>query len=250
MDGQTTDSEQQPDWRLHATGTVAKPVVLPWNGQLVTPGTVFTVVTTADLPSNVELTVSLPSATALFFNIAHRSCLQARDIADRYDLRKSTGRKRKVTLPESDAFAYFELMLESVVAAHTAIEAYANEMVPVDFKYEYKKPGSKIIQVLAKADIERQISLCEKLASVLPAAYSVPKPTNMRGWADYKNLKKIRDRIIHMKAVDRKSSGPGVDTIWHALLTTKPPPILARPVLEYFAERCNPKPTWYRRLPE
>jgi len=250
MDTQTGEREHQPDWRLHATGTIAKPVVIPWSGQLVTPGTTFKVVTTASLPSNVEVTVSLPNATALFFNIAHRSYVQAREIADRHDLHKSSRRKRKATMPEHDAFAYFELMLESVVAAHTAIEAYANEMVPADFKYEYRKPGAKIIQMLAKSEIERQISLCEKLASVLPIAHAVAKPTNTRGWSDYKALKKVRDRIIHMKAVDRKSSGPGMDTIWHTLLATRSPPALAKPVLEYFAERCNPKPGWYSHLPK
>jgi hypothetical protein len=48
---------------------------------------------------------------------------------------------------------------------------------------------------------------------------SSPKGTKL--WDDFKNLKKLRDRIIHLKNNDITSSGPDIDTVWGILIRSQ-----------------------------
>ena len=86
-----------------------------------------------DLPSGTRLTVNLPNATALFFNIALRAYTDARQILENNSLLHSPGSPKEAELSDMDAFRYIELMLTAVVAAHTGIEAYVNEHLPENY---------------------------------------------------------------------------------------------------------------------
>lgn len=103
-------SGEKRDWRLQTTATLAQDWTSPWTGQTVKAGVALTVVTVMDLPNNVQLTVNLPNATALFFNIAHRSYSQARGILERHGLLDKGARRRDASMPEEDGFLYIELM--------------------------------------------------------------------------------------------------------------------------------------------
>ena len=145
---------------------------------------------------------------------------------------------------------YMELMLEAVIAAHTGIEAYANETVPQGYAYTYWNRRTKKNESLNRDGIERQLTLCQKLGDVLPKAYSVPGPKGKPAWQRYKELKEVRDRIMHMKAIDRKPTGPEVESVWDALFRLDSPLLLARPIVEHFASKIDPKPGWFGRLPD
>ena len=239
------------DWRLQATAKLAKDAILP-SGHLARAGTDITVASMSVLKkSNVLLTIHVPNATALFFNIAHRTFTEARGLFESHELGRHAKKRREFFMPEADAMTYMELMLQSVVAAHTGIEAYANEAVPEGYVYTYWSQRAKKEESLNREEIERQLTLCQKLADVLPKAHSVPAPKKGQpAWQRYKELKEIRDRIIHMKSVDRKSTGAEVESVWDALFRLDSPLALARPIVEYFAGRIEPKPGWLGQLPD
>lgn len=241
--------EAMRDWRLQATAKVAQDAILPGGG-LAPAGTDITAASMSILKkSNVLLTVHVPNATALFFNIAHRTFAEARSLFDKHELGRHTKNRREFLMPEADAMAYMELMLEAVITAHTGIEAYANEAVPGGYVYTYWDKRIKKDVSLNREEIERRLTLCQKLGDVLPKAYSVPVPKGKTAWHGYQQLKDIRDRIMHMKAIDRKPTGPDIESVWDTLFRLDSPLLLARPIVEHFAGRIDPKPGWFGRLP-
>ncbi|MGH7890069.1 MAG: hypothetical protein ACRENF_05920, partial [Thermodesulfobacteriota bacterium] len=70
-------------------------------------------------------------------------------------------------------------------------------------------------------------------------------------WNKYKLLKNIRDRIIHIKSADLKSSALDDETIWKELVYEKHPnfAILAKEVIGYYFTNVESKdlPRWYKK---
>ena len=57
-----------------------------------------------------------------------------------------------------------------------------------------------------------------------------------------KQLKKTRDRLVHMKSDDCKSSGADVDTIWKALFFTPAPHVTVKVMIDHFVKAMEKKP--------
>lgn len=141
-------------------------------------------------------------------------------------------------------------MFETVVCAHTAVEAYVNELLPSDAVYERKDRQGKV-ETLLKNEVERRASLTEKVSMLLPKALGIRSPKGIhRAYSDLQALTKIRDRLIHMKSIDRKSSGLENDTIWHQLLICDSPIEQAMSVVRYFAPTGELKPHWLSKMPK
>ena len=90
-----------------------------------------------------------------------------------------------------------------------------------------------------------------KCLSIVTLVFKRKSPKGKRIWNEYKKLKNIRDRIIHLKTKDRKSSGPKDDTIWKYLLNKELPNMseVAKHLIDYFAANLDKKPRWYRNYP-
>jgi hypothetical protein len=187
--------------------------------------------------------VPVPNATSICLNISRRCWLESRAIRKQSGIDSS--RKNTVAFEEEEfAIDYLELVMQSVVFAFTALEAFANEMITAD--YIYKKKGNKCIENYNKTEIERWLSIDEKYDKILPLALSVKSPKgNHRAWSDLLKLKEVRDRLIHMKSDDRRSSGPEKKTIWSELMTSEPPYREAFTIISYFIEKIESKPRWY-----
>ncbi len=99
-------------------------------------------------------------------------------------------------------FDYFEIVIGAVIASYTAIEAFANLMIPEDYLYSIngKNKNEGITTSYKKDAIERHISLEEKLQVVLPNIYSTPKPqSDSTWWTSFQSLENIRNELIHAK---------------------------------------------------
>lgn len=242
---QTIDSV---DWRIDTVAALTAPFVSPWTGETAPVGSLIKKVTTARLNKKQTLTISIPNASALFLNIARKAYAEAQQIR----LENVTGRARdtSISLEDPTAFAYLEHMFEAVVCSHTAVEAYVNELLPADRLYERKsKQGA--LETLSKDEIERRAPLIEKVSTFLPQALGVRSPKGVhRAYSDLQGLIKVRDRLIHMKSIDRKSSGPDVDTIWHRLLVCESPIDQAMAVIKYFAPMGDARPRWLAKMPK
>ena len=96
----------------------------------------------------------------------------------------------------------------------------------------------------------RSLSLDEKLTSILPEILEIRSPKEDRSWQGYQKLKKVRDRIIHMKKEDRRSSGPEAPTLWHTLFKVGSPFVQAKDIIDYFVKAMESKPRWHNECPK
>lgn len=230
------------DWRINAYSFIAENWVSPWTNQLVEKGTQLTVVASALNKYGLEFSVPVPNATAMMLNSSQRAFRKASVIrrTSRIDDKQNNRYEFK---SNKDAIDHLELVMESVITAHIAIEAFANEIIPEDFIY--KKIGSDQTEIeLNKEKMQRNISLCEKLSIIIPSVLNISSPKGKKEWENYKKLKKLRDRITHMKSEDRRSAGSDVDSIWRALLYAEPPHAHALSIIKYFANDMKEKPGW------
>lgn len=187
----------------------------------------------------------VPSSAALFLNIAHRAYAEIRELKPQELFYK--WQNTRVPVNNSELFDYFEKFASHVVFSLTALEAFANEMIPDAYEYQAKKKGAAV--VLKKPEIERTLTLEEKLNLVLPKALGVPTPSGKRVWEQFKKLKGMRDRIIHLKAIDRSASGPEVLSLWGIMLRAHGEPFCdyAHAMMGHFFP-SGPR-RWHREYP-
>lgn len=140
-------------------------------------------------------------------------------------------------------------MIQSIVLAFTAIEAFANETIPSDYIYGRHHRSEIILQAVGKTEIERRITIDEKLCEVLPDVLKCKSPKGSSCWQAYKKLRETRDRIIHMKTEDRRSSGPEIETIWKAIVTSPAPHRAAKSLIEHFGKSMEVMPKWLQLIP-
>lgn len=198
------DLLEREDWRFHAIDAV---------------GTGLGMIATIEKLAKRHLSFGLPSAPALYLSLARNA--HARRVAIDVDACFVNHPKPQGTWPEDHRvlFDFFELFIAEVIFSFTAIEAFANESIPANFIYSWK--NAKEVKQLSRADVERSVQLDEKLKRVLPMAHNIKSPAGTRAWQGFKELKTIRDRVIHMKSVDRRASGPEQQTLWGLMLEQK-----------------------------
>ncbi len=139
------------------------------------------------------------------------------------------------------------------------MESFANEVIAnavTESGYSYTttrstrkgKPGQKV--TYRGEEIERNVSLSEKLAQVLPDALGVDSPKGLHVWRDYKNLKEWRDRIIHLKMADRQARGPEVQSIWGDMLPNPKEPFCdnAHKLMGYYGPKVTIR-RWHQKYP-
>ena len=133
-------------------------------------------------------------------------------------------------------FDFLEELISHVVFSFTALEAFANEAIPDNFSYTFVVGRTGEERTYGKDEIERRINLDEKLDIVLPQIYKLASPKGGSLWEKYKTIKKARDRIIHLKSVDKRASGPEDETIWGTLLRMHDEPLCdyAHSMIGYF----------------
>lgn len=196
------------DWRFHAIG--------PFNTGL---GMLATTEHLSVQPKGV-VGFGLPSAPALYLNLASQAH-QRRANVD-LDAAFVVHPSPQGRWPEdhTSLFDYLQEFAAEVIFSFTALEAFANECIPAGFSYDLKNAKSEATTITG-SEIERRVSLDEKLKCVLPAAHNIPNPAGTKAWQGFRHLKQVRDRLVHLKTVDRKASGPEDQTIWGLALNER-----------------------------
>ena len=208
----------------------------------------MTVVSSIRLGSKKLLTIAVPNAPALFLNISARSWSEAEEIRKRNGIDNPTEINVEFS-GNSEAFDYLERVIESVTMAFSGLEAFVNEMIPEDYHYETFWRSEIILERMDKTQIERYLPLTEKFESVLPKALNTNSPKGRDFWGEFIKLKKIRDRIIHMKTADRESSGPDNPNLWHELFRVSCPHRQAIKMIDFFLKETNAQPKWRESYP-
>lgn len=228
---------EEIDWR-HRVATFIKEDSLSPGGKVIyKKGTPVTVSTFAKY-NNIEVGFGDPSAPALFLNQAYKAFETANEINP--FLTNTPALVNSISTAK--IFDYLEAICASIIFAHTALEAFTNEEIPDEFVYEIEETtesGIVVVRQYNKEQIERKFSLSEKLASVLPKVMNIQSPKGKKLWGGFVHLKKLRDRIIHMKSKDRTHSKHGnmyPESIWSDLLDPKQRhyPSIAKSIILHF----------------
>lgn len=224
------------DWRYRAATTLTKDWKSPDTGILYEKGSSITVVTYIK-HGEKRIRIGDPSAPALFLSLSYKFHEQA--------LKKHpflvdcpiSNKKDPIIV----TYDYLELIMASIIFAYTAIEAFANEELPEDFKYEEKRKSGLFI-VRTKEWIERNVSLDEKLATLIPKVTNKPLPKGSKIWGNYVHLRRLRHRIIHLKTRDsERSRGENLysDSIWSKILEPQQLnyPLIAKNMILHFRDK-------------
>lgn len=237
-------SEPENDWRMQDVTHLAKDWKSPWTGELTQKGSQITRVSIVPLTKKKHLTLVLPNATALCLNASERAWESAREMRKVAKIDSSI--KATVQFDSTGiSFDFLERVMESIVMAVTALEAFVNDNIPDDFEYHTHKKNKVILEVMDKKAIERWISLDEKISEVIPKAKSIKSPKGTKCWEGYVELRRVRDRIVHLKKEDARSSGPELPTLWHKLFKINAPHIQVKNVIDHFVKFSESAPRWH-----
>jgi hypothetical protein len=176
-------------------------------------------IATTERVGRVNVSFGLPSPEALFLNQAYKAFVAYRDVKVPTELFDWHPPPQGIW-PENHKplFDFFEHFTAHIVFAHTALESFANEAIPSDYTYQTVENKTGQQRSYNRDEIQRHVSLNEKLSQVLPTALKVHSPKGSHLWRDYNNLKRIRDRIIHLKSTDMSRTGPATRTLWGDML--------------------------------
>lgn len=97
---------------------------------------------------------------------------------------------------QTEYYDYFELITTALIFAFTAIEAFANTIIPNDIRLEQE--GGEIH---TKTNIE-WYSLEDKLEVISCNVLSAPIPKEQNWWSRLKVLQKIRNQSVHTRQSD------------------------------------------------
>ena len=167
------------------------------------------------------LSFGLPSSSSLFLNLS----LQVKRQIDNIQIDNcfDTHLENQGTYPDDHKllFDFFELMISQIIFSFLAVEAFANISIPKDYTHRAKRSDKKFIEEYDKDQTERFVNLEAKLDKILPKIFDVKSPIGTKDWDNFQNIKKLRDRLIHLKSSDTSASGPEIKTIWGDLIRNK-----------------------------
>jgi len=244
MSEQTPENISRMDWRINNLTWITAPFTPPGSLTPVPSGAAIT--QAAIIHHGKErIGITIPNATALLLNLSQISHLQAEQLISKCLSNKDNFGH----LPDSDVFTFYEQMMASIVFAYTSLESFVNEELPDE--YIHIVVDKRYTQHYNKEQIERHLNLDIKLGDVLPSVLKVKTPKGTKIWDDFKKLKDIRDRIIHMKTSDRNFSGQDKDSIWNVILSKPLIPTYhtAKNMMHYFLKAKNKTPRWLDKCP-
>jgi len=116
-------------------------------------------------------------------------------------------------LDEDKVFEYLQNSMNIIVLLIVSIESFVNLTIPADYKHEHKdKKGKKV--VLNKLEIVKKLSIEDKI-EILVKIKSKPNIKQEKFWKTFKEIKSLRNEIIHYKKKDSK-----VDEMWSPMIET------------------------------
>ena len=157
---------------------------------------------------NVKSIRVKPNDIALYSKIAMANLGKAKEIHNEVGFSSS---KVLQTLQKPDDerkfIDYCELIIISIIMAYSSVEALINIAIPKDYKHSRKQKNRDTGRLKkmknSKIDIERWYNLDDKMNVVLPDALGIPFPYQQKWWVRFDQLKKLRDKFIHV--VESKS---------------------------------------------
>jgi len=249
------------DWRLHEATTIIKGKS-PNTGKDFSEGDVVKKYIPVSFKKGT-LGFGLPNPTAIFLNSSNLLYEEAKDKFETLPITKKKRLKQNID-NEKELFDYFEHMMGSIVLAYTAIDTFTNEYIPEDYSFENvdNSNNNSHKQILTKEDII-WLPLDKRILDILPEIFKTSFSKRKKIWSEYKKLKSLRDKIIHMRSKDiyppvREKNIPihqmkSYVTIWNSLISDPVfnGPKIAWNIISFFLDKLSStkQPRWYKNYP-
>jgi len=213
------DTVVNEDWRLHAVTAVSRDsragaIEFKRGDVIKLPGTYR-------LHDGKAITVGAPNVNALLLDFAVRLDIETQDLLGEIQAEAKHPALTMATFPDRKIFDGFEKRMASAVFAFTAVESFANEIIEMAYGQGYRYEQKQKHGLVASLDIENVLwlTLDEKLGKVVADALNIKSPKQTIHWDNFKRLKRIRNRIIHIKGRDRANSTDR--SFWEEMLRPK-----------------------------
>jgi len=109
--------------------------------------------------------------------------------------------KEKIYQDSKIIYDHIELVQTSIVFGYTALETFTNLSIPHDYNHEIIN-NKGITEIYNKENIERWLSLKDKISIVLVDIYNTKNIKKHPIWQSFLNFEKYRHEIIHQKSID------------------------------------------------
>lgn len=232
------------DWRLQAITTLKEDATSPY-GTPMKKGEQLIKIHPFRI-GGLEANIYTPNPTAMFLNLSYNSYKQSLNIFNFKEFLKDKDHNEK------DYFDALEYYMASIIFAYTAIETYTNYLIPDNYEFKKLREDKKCIEIYNKEEIEKNIKLDIKIGEILPEVLGITSFKGTALWEEYLDLKKIRDRIIHLKSIDTEyqRTGDPYNHLWNDLINSGELinyTIKAKKIIEYFL--VDKKPRWLTKCP-
>lgn len=236
------------DWRLRAISTVAEDFRSPNTNILYPTGTPLELAGFIRYEKKV-VGIPVPDASALYLSIAKRLGQAGASVISTQLVKPLAPEEQKSKIiskeDESDFFDALENLIACVIFSYTAIEAFANGIIPDEYQYTVERSDKRCTETYTKNQIERHISLTTKLDAILPQICAVKSPKGTKIWDEYIWLSDMRSRFVHLKSTDWIQSGPekADQFIWTSLLSKKviTSPKIAFSIIQHYTSKETPR---------
>lgn len=242
---------RKEDSRLLGITTVVGDQVGP-AGTIHKDGSAVKLIAMSNFSKTTPLTFGLPSISALYLDLAAKLHKESFDgmKEDDFIAKYSADPVRFGVKNESQLFDLLEKRIASVIFSYTSLESFANMEIPKDYIYRRTRDDKKRLEEYDKDQIERYISLKEKLTVILPEIYKIKSPKNKKVWHKYTSLEKTRNRLIHIKSQDVRSANFNEDTLWGLIVKEEFPdyPLYALEIIKYYVASKKPPFRWVAKF--
>lgn len=101
----------------------------------------------------------------------------------------------------------------NIIFSFSALECFINDSIPTEYTYTNAK-----WRICNKSFIEEKFTMNDKMEKIMKNIFNI---TNLEEniLEKYRKIKYLRDRIVHLKDIDKASSWPEEDTIRKDFLT-------------------------------
>lgn len=148
---------------------------------------------------HLETMLIQPNDVAMYSNISERCLTQASEFYEKIILPRHKqwyGSFPSLEI-QKEYYDYFEIIIEAVIFAYTALEAFANICIPA--RWEYQTEANGVRTIYSKEAIERKFDLREKFKKVIRPILNTPDPSREKWWMSFTELENLRNEIIHTK---------------------------------------------------
>jgi len=231
------------DWRLQAITTIVEDTISP-TGKPIKKGTPVILLHPLKI-NNRRIEIYTPSPIAMFLNLSNNYYQNSLNLFNFKEF------KDPRNYNEEQLFNSLECYMASIIFAYTAVETFSNYSIPNNYEFKKLREDKKCLETYDKEEIEKNIKLDLKIDCILSGIYKVSTFKGTFLWENYLSLKKIRDRIIHLKSKDTKYDlKDPCNHLWNDLINngelinyTKK----AKEIIEYFYS--DKKPRWLIKCP-